>query len=242
LPVIRSSSSGFRVARFDAVDVEGGETLAGDAVSFFLPFLARFEDLARLRRVLTAARLLRASDDRLSAALLRALTRVTVVFKSLADFVDGSILFAAGGQWRRSAGRGVTLYFSTNIASALGARVGGNVEFLSNGISHSLVLTTARVLRAFQLSIRLAFASIALFLHFGTEWNGLAQILTITRHRVFSTIKLSVLHAGACIALISVELSSDIDGSAVVLASTGVVGTFNLSRGLAGARVAGILR
>jgi len=79
------------------------------------------------------------------------------------------------------------------------------------------------------LAIALAFASIALPLHFGAEGNGLTQVLTVTRHRIISTVKLSAGHACACVALISVECRSDIDGSAVVLASAGVVGAFDLS-------------
>ena len=42
---------------------------------------------------------------------------------------------------------------------------------------------------------------------------------------------LSAGHACACVALISVECRSDIDGSAVVLASAGVVGAFDLQGG-----------
>jgi len=98
-----SSSAGFRVAGFDAIHVERGQTLASDAISFFLPFLAGLEDLAGLRRVLAPARLFGASNNRLAATCLRALASVTIVFERLANFVHGAVLFATGSEWWRRA-------------------------------------------------------------------------------------------------------------------------------------------
>jgi len=118
-----SSPAGFRVASFDAIHVERGQTLASDAISFFLPFLAGLEDLAGLRRVLAPARLFGASDNRLTATCLRALASVTIVFERLANLVHGAVLFATGSEWWRRAGGRITFHLTTDIASALGAWV-----------------------------------------------------------------------------------------------------------------------
>ena len=73
------SSPSLSIAGFDTVDVEGGQTLAGDAVAFFLPLFAALEYFPGLRRVLATANFLGASDHCLPVTLLGAHACVTVV-------------------------------------------------------------------------------------------------------------------------------------------------------------------
>jgi len=179
-----SSSASFRIASLDAVDVERGETLAGDAVSLLLPFFSCLEDSSRLRGILTPARLFGAGDDGLPVVLLRALASVAVIFECFSYPVIGAVFLTARGERRGSTGRGVTLDLTANHASASGAWVVNDIEFLANVVGQSLVLATAGILATFHLSIWLALASVALFLNFGSQRNGLTIVLTITGDRV----------------------------------------------------------
>jgi len=99
---------------------------------------------------------------------------------------------------------------------------------LANVISQSLILTTARILSAFQLAICFAFAKIAFFGYLGAKGDGLTLVSTVTRHGIVSTLKLSILLACAGVAFILVDSLAKIEHSAHVLAPTGVVGAINL--------------
>jgi len=92
---------------------------------------------------LTSARLFRARDHGGAGLLLRASTRVTIIFESFAYFVIGSIILASGSERGRSASGGVAGDFAANLASASGARVVNNAELLTNTVGQSLIITTA---------------------------------------------------------------------------------------------------
>jgi len=77
---LSSTSAGFGIAGFDAIDVEGRQTFASDAIAVLLPLLAALENPRRLGRVLATARLLSASDYVDAGLLLGALASVTIVF------------------------------------------------------------------------------------------------------------------------------------------------------------------
>jgi len=192
---------------------------------------------------LTAACLFSARDHRLPVGSLLTLACVTVVFESFSNFVCVSIFFALRvSKWRGSACRGITLNLSTNHASAFGAWVVDNIEFLTNIVGQALILTTTGILAAFHLSIGFALTSVALLLDFSSNGNGLTILLTITWNRIVGALKLTILHTSASIAFISVKLSSNVDDLSIRSStSTWLIGAFNLSGCLAGAGVAGIL-
>jgi len=203
-----------------------------------LPRLAGLVDAAGAR-LLASAELLGTSGHRRIAHSLLAAASVTVVLPRLVKFVHASHVIAFGlSDWARAS---VTSHLSVLVTSASGASV-LLLEGLTDLVRVAIISARARVVGAGDLAVGLAGASVAVLGDGLTDGQRHRAVFTVAWHRVVRARQLSVLHAGACVALISVELSSDIDGSAVVLASTGVVGTFNLSRGLAGARVAGILR
>jgi len=100
---------------------------------------------------------------------------------------------------------------------------------LANVISQSLILTTARILSAFQLAICSAFTNVAFFGYSGANGDCLTVVFTVTRHGDVSTLKLSILLACASVAFILVDSLAKIEHSAHVLAAAGVVGTINLA-------------
>jgi len=203
-----------------------------------LPRLAGFVDAAGTRLFASASLLGASGHGRVPIAGL-ASASVTIVLPRCVEVVHSSHVVAFG--LGNGAGAAIAGHLSIFVTSASGAAVLLG-EGLSDLVTVAVIKAVAGFVGAADLSVALARACVAVLGDGLADGERHSTVLAVAWHRVVRARELSAGHARACVALISVECRSDIDGSAVVLASAGVVGAFDLSRSLTSASVARILR